>query len=790
MKKTAWKKKIAAWALCALLACALFPASIQAASQPLWQPAFASHYGRSDIRAYLNGGLKMAGQKNFAAQSGSSQSASPFEGHFTSGERSALLSSSIAIWNEKTGQAEQIEDVFYLPAGDAASGQISWAPEALFGEEQMDASLLIPQDYWAAGENGAWLRTSAGRDKALFASADGKVLAGELREERGVAAVCKVSLAGVQFAAAADARSIAANGGALCLPQASQGALYLKALDETAFSLSSCRIEENVIRLEGMQNAKKGAYVVFCAYASQSKGNAPVFMDAQRICQDGQQEISLPISALGQDAQKRLSGYRWSIWMETPAEEGEAFSRATAPLHLNKKLQNQLVFAEADALSSSWCEHSILSTGGGCGCLNGQAICLGRDTNGQPLCWWICARQEEPNQSALVLYQRQSAERSVFDAAASDYPGTEVQFPEEAVVVYGQKLGQAELKGGNGLGRFVVSSQESLDARPGALDNGALISVDFIPDNPADYAWNASGQQVLTRKVPLRVVPALVWEVQFPDSAQVRYGEPLSSAVFEQSEQSGSFAFANGSLMLDWEQDGQSFDMLYSPADTDNYDYTQVPGWDAARGVVVRRVQVHLQKGVGKVETPMPEPVEYDAAQALLDVPLPEGWAWEQPDAVPSPGTQSYAAVYTPRDTQNYDYSAQQGWDEQAGAVRREVQLVVAKASPQVQTPQLEAREFKPGEKLADVALPEGWAWADSSAALRLGAQGYVAVYTPADTSNYSQVSRTVQLEVTPGGLWREILRSLLWVGLALLFLLTLSALALVRAGMRRRKRG
>ena len=387
-----------------------------------------------------------------------------------------------------------------------------------------------------------------------------------------------------------------------------------------------------------------------------------------------------------------------------------------------------------------------------------------------------------------MLYQRQSAERSVFDAAASDYPGTGVQFPEQAVVVYGQKLGQAELKGGNGLGRFVVSSQENLDARPSAMDNGALISVDFIPDNPADYAWNASGQQVLTRKVSLRVVPALVWEVQFPDSAQVRYGEPLSSAVFEQSEQSGSFAFANGSLMLDWDEDGQSFDMLYSPADTDNYDYTQVPGWDAARGAIVRRVQVHLQKGVGKVETPMPEPVEYNAAQALSDVALPEGWAWEQPDALPSPGTQSYAAVYTPKDTQNYDYSAQQGWDEQAGVVRREVQLVVAKASPVVSTPQLEAREFKPGEKLADVALPEGWAWADSSAALRLGAQGYVAVYTPADTDNYSQVVRTVQLEVRPSGLWQQMLRSLLWVGLALLFLLTLSALAFARARLRKRK--
>ena len=140
------------------------------------------------------------------------------------------------------------------------------------------------------------------------------MLAGQLREERGVAAVCRVSLESVSFAAMADAAGIAANGGALCAEDAGQSGLYLKTLDETAFSLSSCRVQDGVILISGMQNAKKDAYVVFCAYAGQSKSDAPVLMAAQRICSDGQQEIALPIGALGQQAE-RLSGYRWSIWM-------------------------------------------------------------------------------------------------------------------------------------------------------------------------------------------------------------------------------------------------------------------------------------------------------------------------------------------------------------------------------------------------------------------------------------------------------------------------------------------
>ncbi len=63
LKKTARKRKWAAWALCAALACALFPASGQTAGAALYQPAFANHYGRSDVRAYLNSGLKTGLEK-------------------------------------------------------------------------------------------------------------------------------------------------------------------------------------------------------------------------------------------------------------------------------------------------------------------------------------------------------------------------------------------------------------------------------------------------------------------------------------------------------------------------------------------------------------------------------------------------------------------------------------------------------------------------------------------------------------------------------------------------------
>ncbi len=123
--------------------------------------------------------------------------------------------------------------------------------------------------------------------------------------------------------------------------------------------------------------------------------------------------------------------------------------------------------------------------------------------------------------------------------------------------------------------------------------------------------------------------------------------------------------------------------------------------------------------------------MEYRPEGTLGDVALPAGWAWERPETVPTVNNDGYAALYTPSDTANYDYSILQGWDEQTGTVRRVVPLVVAKAEPKVELPAVEAQEYEKGTKLGEILLPEGWAWAEQDAALRLGEKTYTAVYTP-----------------------------------------------------------
>lgn len=70
----------------------------------------------------------------------------------------------------------------------------------------------------------------------------------------------------------------------------------------------------------------------------------------------------------------------------------------------------------------------------------------------------------------------------------------------------------------------------------------------------------------------------------------------------------------------------------------------------------------------------------------------------------------------------------------------------ITKAVPEYTLP--EGLTAVTGQTLADITLPEGWAWEDAS--LSVGGAGektFTAVFTPSDTANYESV--TVQLSVT-----------------------------------------
>lgn len=184
----------------------------------------------------------------------------------------------------------------------------------------------------------------------------------------------------------------------------------------------------------------------------------------------------------------------------------------------------------------------------------------------------------------------------------------------------------------------------------------------------------------------------------------------------------GSFAWASQTAPEEYQTTVQ---VIFTPADTKNYDYSKVEGWDAAKGAVIRNVEVTVESlkssepassegdtGENNTQEQMPpeetveapetpeeqEPEETVPAAGSVTVPgeitlsKPEdiknfdfakagfagegSFAWEE-ETVPAAYETEIKVVFTPSDIEGKDYSQVEGWDAQKNQVIRTVKVLV-----------------------------------------------------------------------------------------------------------------
>lgn len=184
----------------------------------------------------------------------------------------------------------------------------------------------------------------------------------------------------------------------------------------------------------------------------------------------------------------------------------------------------------------------------------------------------------------------------------------------------------------------------------------------------------------------------------------------------------GSFAWASQTAPEEYQTTVQ---VIFTPADTKNYDYSKVEGWDAAKGAVIRNVEVTVEslkpsepassegdtgenntqeqtppeEIVEAPETPEEqEPEETVPVAGSVTVPgeitlsKPEdiknfdfgkagftgegSFAWEE-ETVPTAYETEIKVVFTPSDIEGKDYSQVEGWDAQKNQVIRTVKVLV-----------------------------------------------------------------------------------------------------------------
>ena len=129
-------------------------------------------------------------------------------------------------------------------------------------------------------------------------------------------------------------------------------------------------------------------------------------------------------------------------------------------------------------------------------------------------------------------------------------------------------------------------------------------------------------------------------------------------------------------------------------------------------------------------------------SQTLADVTLPDGWAWDDAPttSVGNVGDNTFSATFTPEDTLNYK------------TVTATLTIAVSQATPDCTAPDGLTAIY--GQTLADVTLPDGWAWDDAptTSVGNVGDNTFSAAFTPEDTKNYSAVTVPLTVSVTKAG--------------------------------------
>ena len=475
--------KILSLSVSASLMLAMVPNNGAFAAEPTTfvTSAFANHWGRSDLRAYLNNGLATVAEngsvsnKNYGLNSTegecNSNNTSGFAKQFSNAEYELVQPFTYST-NVLDGPADaeyETIDKFWLPSGNYSNNQIiSWGAKDISANSQYlqtttnDKDRIIPISYWSYGNSFySWLRSPHYRigDSALTAS---RGLYVDFRDvyirSPSQAAACKIHLESVIFASAASAASIsiAAAGGAKKIDISGSSnfgqkvtdalpdyGMYLKTSSKDSFAANSLTLSGNTLTVSYSGGAA-GQYVVVHAFKEDSlTGGHTSYVAAKKLAAGGTSE-TIDVSAWGLSS---LNGYTIKVWME---DGSGSLAKATMPVTFvgtEKKEDgastNARVFAMKADLQTSWGDLSALSEEDYNNVISGNSASVNsgimgtNPTNqkiyfgakdGQPLEFWIAGRESAANAGSIsangnimTLYQAKSVETKQFNVSTSGY---------------------------------------------------------------------------------------------------------------------------------------------------------------------------------------------------------------------------------------------------------------------------------------------------------------------------------------------------------------------------------
>ncbi|MFR1179330.1 MAG: MBG domain-containing protein [Bacilli bacterium] len=374
--------------------------------------ANANHWGRSDLRAYLNNVTKSANTLPINSTT-SGSNAAKYPSQFSDAEYGLVqpftystytTNNTINIFDKddspKVTAVYETTDKFWLPSGNSDSNQvISWAAEDISSASQYTMTTatnkqrLIPVSYWSYGAStDSWLRSPfyvTGKDSrdnyyhVLCLTRGFRVwdnycnwfLGGNV----GTAAAFKIDMKDVVFASTASAKAIAAEDGAkkieisgsLNFGKRTRDSLpdygmYLKTKSTGNFEPTGLTFDDTNLTVN-YTGGVKDQYVVVHAFKEDSLTDGHTSYVAAQKLESGNSSATINVSAWDLSS---LDGYTIKVWME---DNSGNLAAATTPYTfvgsdgaISKDINgagatNSRVFAMKNELQCSWGDLSALS---------------------------------------------------------------------------------------------------------------------------------------------------------------------------------------------------------------------------------------------------------------------------------------------------------------------------------------------------------------------------------------------------------------------------------------------
>ena len=298
-----------------------------------------------------------------------------------------------------------------------------------------------------------------------------------------------------------------------------------------------------------------------------------------------------------------------------------------------------------------------------------------------------------------------------------------ITWSNPAAITYGTALSSAQLDATASVPGSLVYTP-AVGAVPAAGTD--TLSVTFTPTDTTNYSTVTKSVQLIVNQE----TPTITWSTP----AAITYGTALSSAQLDATASvPGTLVYSPGAGAVP-AAGTDTLSVTFTPTDTTNY------------STATKTVQLVVNQAAPTITWATPAAITYGTAlsSTQLDAAasVPGTFVYTPAaGAVPAAGTDTLSVTFTPTDSANYS------------TVTKTVQLVVNQAAPTLTWTAPAAITY--GTPLsatqldATASVPGTFVYTPAAGAVPAAGTDTLSVtFTPTDTTNYSTVTKTVQLVV------------------------------------------